>query len=139
MAMRKRKIKADMSRASVVITNPTHYAVALEFSFETMQAPIVLVKGRDLFAAEIREEAKWRGVPLVENPPLARSLYRLVDVGQSIPFELYATVAGILAYLYRQQVDERRQKERQAEEMQQRASIGAVFGAMALRGSGGGM
>jgi flagellar biosynthesis protein FlhB len=139
MAMRKRKVKADLSRASVVITNPTHYAVALEFSFETMQAPKVLAKGRDLFAAEIREEARWLGIPLIENPPLARSLYRLVEVGQSIPFELYATVAGILAYLYRQKVDERRRKDRQAEEMRQRVAMGSMPGAMALRGFGGGM
>ena len=68
-------------KASVVITNPTHYAVALEFSFETMQAPTVLAKGRDLHAAEIREEARWAGVPMIENPPLARSLYRAVEVG----------------------------------------------------------
>jgi flagellar biosynthetic protein FlhB len=73
--MRKRRVKADMSRASVVITNPTHYAVALEFSFETMSAPTVLAKGRDLLAAEIREEARWAGIPIIENPPLARSLY----------------------------------------------------------------
>ncbi len=112
-AMRKRKVKADMSRASVVITNPTHYAVALEFSFETMQAPTVLAKGRDLLAAEIREEARWAGVPMIENPPLARSLYRTVEPGQSIPFELYAAVAGILAYLYRQKVEERQKRERQ--------------------------
>jgi flagellar biosynthetic protein FlhB len=77
-AMRKRKVKADMSRASVVITNPTHYAVALAFSFETMSAPTVLAKGRDLLAAEIREEARWAGIPIIENPPLARSLYKMV-------------------------------------------------------------
>jgi flagellar biosynthetic protein FlhB len=106
-AMRRRKVKADISRASVIITNPTHYAVALEFSFDTMQAPTVLAKGRDLHAAEIREEAKWAGVPMIENPPLARSLYKAVEPGQSIPYELYATVAGILAYLYRQQVEEK--------------------------------
>ena len=88
----------------MVITNPTHFAVALEFSFELMQAPTVLAKGRDLHAAEIREEARWAGVPMIENPPLARSLYRAVEVGQSIPFELYAAVAGILAYLYREKV-----------------------------------
>ena len=105
-AMRRRKVKADMSKASVVITNPTHYAVALEFSFETMQAPRVLAKGRDLHAAEIREEARWAGVPMIENPPLARSLYRAVEPGQTIPFELYAAVAGILAYLYRQKLEE---------------------------------
>jgi flagellar biosynthetic protein FlhB len=111
-AMRRRKVKADISKASVVITNPTHYAVALEFSFETMSAPTVLAKGRDLHAAEIREEARWAGVPIIENPPLARSLYRSVEPGQSIPFELYATVAGILAYLYRQKVEEKVREER---------------------------
>jgi flagellar biosynthetic protein FlhB len=118
-AMRRRKVKADMSRASVVITNPTHYAVALEFSFETMQAPVVLAKGRDLFAAEIREEAKWAGVPIIENPPLARSLYKMVEPGHSIPFELYSAVAGILAYLYRQKVEERMRRQRQAQQAQQ--------------------
>ncbi len=111
-AMRRRKVKADISKASVVITNPTHYAVALEFSFETMSAPTVLAKGRDLHAAEIREEARWAGVPMIENAPLARSLYRAVEPGQSIPFELYAAVAGILAYLYRQKVDEKVREER---------------------------
>ena len=111
-AMRRRKVKADISRASVVITNPTHYAVALEFSFETMQAPTVLAKGRDLHAAAIREEARWAGIPMIENPPLARSLYRAVEPGQSIPFELYAAVAGILAYLYRQKVEEKLREER---------------------------
>ena len=118
-AMRKRKVKADLSRASVVITNPTHYAIALAFSFETMSAPTVLAKGRDLLAAEIREEARWAGVPIIENPPLARSLYRLVEPGQSIPFELYAAVAGILAYLYRQKVEERVRRDRQAKEREE--------------------
>ncbi len=103
-----------MSRASVVITNPTHHAVALEFSFETMSAPTVLAKGRDLLAAEIREEARWAGVPIVENPPLARSLYKAVEPGQSVPFELYTAIAGILAYLYRQKVEERVRKVRPA-------------------------
>ena len=137
-AMRRRKVKADMSRASVVITNPTHYAVALEFSFETMQAPILLAKGRDLFAAEIREEAKWAGVPIIENPPLARSLYRMVEPGQSIPFELYSTVAGILAYLYRQKVEERMRRQRQAAPVQ---PMKIYHGATApgMRGVGGGM
>ncbi len=123
MAMRRRRVKADLSRASVVITNPTHYAVALEFSFETMSAPTVVAKGRDLLAAEIREEARWLGIPLIENPPLARSLYRTVDPGQSIPFELYAVVAGILAYLYRQKVEERMRRDRDAEILRQRAGV----------------
>ncbi len=138
-AMRKRKVKADMSRASVVITNPTHYAVALEFSFETMQAPTVLAKGRDLLAAEIREEARWAGIPIIENPPLARSLYRTVEPGQSIPFELYAAVAGILAYLYRQKVEERMRRERQAQQAEQGIGHRGTVGMVGLRGFGGGM
>jgi flagellar biosynthetic protein FlhB len=113
-AMRRRKAKADISRASVVVTNPTHYAVALEFSFETMSAPTVLAKGRDLHAKAIREEALWAGVPLIENPPLARSLYAMVEPGQAIPFELYAAVAGILAYLYRQKVEEKLRNEKRS-------------------------
>jgi flagellar biosynthetic protein FlhB len=101
-AMRKRRVKADVSRAAVVITNPTHYAVALLFDYDNMAAPKVLTKGRDLHALEIREQARWAGVPMVENPPLARSLYRSVQEGQSIPYDLYAAVAAILAFLFRQ-------------------------------------
>ncbi len=103
--MRRRRVKADVARAAVVLTNPTHYAVALGFDFATMEAPRVLAKGRNLLAEEIKAEARWAGVPIVENPPLARSLYRTVEVGQSIPVELYAAVAAILAYLYRQRVE----------------------------------
>ena len=101
-AMRKRHVKANVARAAVVIMNPTHYAVALLFEYENMAAPKVLMKGRDLHALQIREEARWAGVPIIENPSLARALYRSVDEGQSIPFELYAAVAAILAFLYRQ-------------------------------------
>lgn len=104
--MRRRKLQADVSRASVVITNPTHYAVALEFDFDTLQAPKVLAKGRNLMAERIKDEARWAGVPIVENPPLARSLYRSVEPGQAIPHDLYAVVASILAFLYRQRVEE---------------------------------
>ncbi len=110
--LRRRQLKADVSRASVVVTNPTHYAVALSFSFETMDPPRVLAKGRDLLAAQIREEAQWAGVPIVENPPLARSLYRQVEQGHAIPYELYAAVAAILAWLYRREVEERVRRER---------------------------
>lgn len=112
--LRRRALKADVSRASVVITNPTHYAVALEFSLERMEAPKVLAKGRDLLAAAIKDEARWAGVPIVENPPLARALYKQVEVGQSIPFALYAAVAGILAWIYRREVEERLRRQRQA-------------------------
>ncbi len=103
--MRRRRVKADVAKAAVVLTNPTHYAVALGFDFVTMEAPKVMAKGRNLLAEEIKAEARWAGVPIVENPPLARSLYRSVEVGQAIPVELYAAVAAILAYLYRQRVE----------------------------------
>lgn len=105
--MRRRMLRADVKKASVVITNPTHYAVALSFDMSTMEPPKVVAKGRDLLAAQIREEARWAGVPLVENPPLARSLYRAVEPGQSIPADLYAAVAAILAYIFRQEAEER--------------------------------
>ncbi len=113
--MRRRRVKADVSRAAVVLVNPTHYAVALGFDFGTMDAPKVLAKGRNLLAEEIKAEARWAGVPIVENPPLARSLYRHVEVGQSIPADLYAVVAAILAYLYRQRVEEELRERRKRE------------------------
>ncbi len=124
--MRRRRVKADVAKAAVVLTNPTHYAVALSFDFDTMEAPKVVAKGRNLLAEEIKAEARWAGVPIVENPPLARSLYRSVEVGQAIPFELYAAVAAILAYLYRQRVEtelrERRMREAQSRAGQARAA-----------------
>ena len=110
-AMRRRKQEADVRAASVVITNPTHYAVALSFDFETMQAPKVLAKGRNLQAERIKQTARWAGVPIVENPPLARSLFRSVEPGQAIPQDLYAAVAAILAFLYRQRMQEKMQAE----------------------------
>ena len=109
--MRRRRMRADVSRASVVITNPTHYAVALSFDFETMEPPRVLAKGRNLLAEQIKSDARWAGVPIVENPPLGRSLYRHVEEGRAIPYDLYAAVAAILAWLYRQQVEERMRRE----------------------------
>jgi flagellar biosynthetic protein FlhB len=122
--MRRRRVKADVSRAAVVLTNPTHYAVALGFDFGTMDAPKVLAKGRNLLAEEIKAEARWAGVPIIENPPLARSLYRSVEVGQPIPVDLYAAVAAILAYLYRQRV-EAEMRDRRAREAAVRARVQA--------------
>ncbi|MGA3262714.1 MAG: EscU/YscU/HrcU family type III secretion system export apparatus switch protein [Terracidiphilus sp.] len=118
--MRRRRVKADVSKAAVVLTNPTHYAVALGFDFGTMEAPRVVAKGRNLLAEEIKAEARWAGVPIIENPPLARSLYRSVEVGQPIPVELYAAVAAILAWLYRQRL-ETELRERRARETAARA------------------
>ena len=119
--MRRRRVKADVSKAAVVLTNPTHYAVALGFDFGTMEAPRVVAKGRNLLAEEIKAEARWAGVPILENPPLARSLYRSVEVGQPIPVDLYAAVAAILAWLYRQRV-EQELGERRAREAAARAA-----------------
>jgi flagellar biosynthesis protein FlhB len=99
---RRRRMLKDVERAAVVITNPTEFAIALEFNLE-MEAPVVLAKGRNLLAAQIREVALWHGIPLVENPPLAHALYRAVEVGQSIPPKLYAVVAEILAAIWRAQ------------------------------------
>jgi flagellar biosynthetic protein FlhB len=118
--MRHRKVKADVSKAAVVLINPTHYAVALAFDFTTMEAPKLLAKGRNLLAEEIKAEARWAGVPIIENPPLARSLYRSVEVGQTIPVDLYAAVASILAYLYRQRLDAE-MRERRAREAAEQA------------------
>jgi flagellar biosynthetic protein FlhB len=122
--MRRKRVKADVAKAAVVLTNPTHYAVALGFDFATMEAPKLLAKGRNLLAEEIKAEARWAGVPIIENPPLARSLYRSVEVGQAIPVDLYAAVAAILAYLYRQRV-EAELRERRARETAARAQAQA--------------
>jgi flagellar biosynthetic protein FlhB len=121
---RRRKVKNDVSKAAVVLTNPTHYAVALGFDFATMEAPKMLAKGRNLLAEEIKAEARWAGVPIIENPPLARSLYRAVEVGQPIPVDLYAAVAAILAYLYRQRL-EAEMRERRSHEAAARAQTQA--------------
>jgi flagellar biosynthesis protein FlhB len=97
---RRRRMLEDVKRAAVVITNPTEFAIALEFNLQ-MEAPVVVAKGRNLLAAQIREIALWHGIPLVENPPLAHALYRAVEIGQAIPPKLYAVVAEILAAIWR--------------------------------------
>jgi flagellar biosynthesis protein FlhB len=102
-ALLRRTMSKDMRRATAVITNPTHYAVALEYRPETMTAPVVVAKGRNLLAQRIKRLARWHEIPLVENPVLARALYKSTEVGQAIPPQLYAAVAEILAFLYRAQ------------------------------------
>jgi flagellar biosynthetic protein FlhB len=97
---RRRMLKAT-EKATVVITNPTHYAVALEYNRDKAAAPIVLAKGRDLMAQKIREIARTHQVPIVENPPLARALYAGAEVGDIIPAPLFGAVAEVLAYLVR--------------------------------------
>jgi flagellar biosynthetic protein FlhB len=87
--------------ATVVLTNPTHFAVALEYRREKTAAPVVVAKGRDLVAARIRELARQHGVPIVENPPLARALFKDCEIGDTIPGPLFSAVAEVLAYLIR--------------------------------------
>jgi flagellar biosynthetic protein FlhB len=93
-------IRKNVPTADVIVTNPTHYAVALKYDAETMHAPKVVAKGADFLAQTIREIAVANGVPILERAPLARSLYRLVEVGQEIPEQFYSAVAEILAYVY---------------------------------------
>jgi flagellar biosynthetic protein FlhB len=107
-SMRRRQMLRDTEKASVVITNPTHYAVALRYEM-AMDAPIVISKGRDFLAQEIKEVARWHGIPILENPSLAQALYRTVEVGQAIPGALYAAVAEILAFVFRSQARARQQ------------------------------
>lgn len=95
-----RRMMQDVPKADVVITNPTHYAVAIKYDAETAKAPIVLAKGEDYLAQKIKEAAKEHQVEIVENKPLARMLYANVDIGQEIPPELYQAVAEVLAMVY---------------------------------------
>jgi flagellar biosynthetic protein FlhB len=94
------RMMADVPEADVVVTNPTHYAVALRY-LPDRPAPVVVAKGKDLLAFKIRELAAANGVPVVPDPPLARSLHASVEVGHMIPEELYQTVAQLLAYVFR--------------------------------------
>jgi flagellar biosynthetic protein FlhB len=91
----------EVPKATAVIVNPTHYAVAIRFDMQAMAAPVVVAKGKNYLARRIREIAIANEVPIVENPPLARSLYKSVDVGREIPATLYRAVAEILAYIFR--------------------------------------
>jgi flagellar biosynthetic protein FlhB len=97
---RKRSLR-DVSTADVIVTNPTHIAVALKYNPEKMSAPTVVAKGQRLLAERIKSIAETSGVPIVENIPVARALYKNVEVGQQVPDDLYRAVAEILAYVYR--------------------------------------
>ncbi len=88
-------------KADVVVTNPTHYAIAIKYDAEVMSAPKVVAKGKDLIAQKIKQIATENNVPIVEDKPLAQLLYRTVDIDEQIPPELFKAVAQILAYIYR--------------------------------------
>ena len=102
MKIMQQKMMTKVKEADVVVVNPTHFAVALKYDPEKFPAPLVVAKGVDFVAFKIREIAKNTGIPIIENKPLARSLYKLVEVDSIIPQELYVAVAEILQYVYAQ-------------------------------------
>ena len=100
METSRRRMMQQLPQADVVITNPTHYAVAIKYDAEESDAPIVVAKGADYLAQKIKEIAKENNVEIVENKPLARMLYANVEIGEMVPPELYKAVAEVLAYVY---------------------------------------
>ena len=95
-----KRMMQSLPLADVVITNPTHYAVAIKYDPQVADAPLVIAKGEDYLAARIKEVAKENNIEIVENKPLARMLYANVDIGQAVPPELYQAVAEVLAFVY---------------------------------------
>jgi flagellar biosynthetic protein FlhB len=101
MQAARKRMMSNIPRADVVVTNPTHLAIAIEYNASKMGAPTVVAKGADHLALKIREIAKEHKVPIVENKPLAQALYREVDIEEEIPSELYAAVSDVLVYVFR--------------------------------------
>ena len=99
--MATKRMMEDVPKADVIITNPTHLAIALKYDPENFAAPVVLAKGSDFMAQKIRELAKEHEIPIVENKPLARTIYKTIEIGQVIPRELFAAVAEVLAYVFK--------------------------------------
>ncbi len=100
MAMSQRRMMADVPKADVIITNPTHYAVALRYDPKSMAAAVMVAKGADLMAAEIRRVATESTVPIMSSPALARSIFYHTDIGAEVPTGLYKAVAMILAFVF---------------------------------------
>ena len=96
-----KRMMQDVPKADVVITNPTHLAVAIKYESTSMSAPTVVAKGADIIAQRIKEIAQEHGVPMIEDRPLAQALYKTVDVGEQVPEKLFQAVAQVLAYIYR--------------------------------------
>lgn len=105
------RMMAEVPKADVIITNPTHYAVALRYIMDEMTAPVVVAKGARLLAQRIRDVAVESKVPIVERPELARTLYRTVDIGRPIPETLFRAVAEVLSFVYR--IDQRTERARE--------------------------
>jgi flagellar biosynthetic protein FlhB len=100
-AIMRRRMMAQVPKADVVVTNPTHYAIALKYDAMKMKAPVVLAKGQGYIALRIKEIAQTAKVTIVENRPLAQALYKTVEIGESIPEKLYQAVAEVLAFVYK--------------------------------------
>jgi flagellar biosynthetic protein FlhB len=101
MERTRRRMMAQVPHSDVVVTNPTHYAVALKYDPATMSAPRMMAKGVDKVAQKIREIAKEHGIPVVENPPLARGLHAAVDIDQEVTPEFYKAVAEVISYIFK--------------------------------------
>jgi flagellar biosynthetic protein FlhB len=101
MERARKRMMAAVPTADVVLTNPTHYAVALKYDMEKMKAPVVVAKGADRIALKIREIAEENKVPIVRNPPLARALHDNVDIDKEIPYEHYKAVAEVISYIFK--------------------------------------
>ena len=97
----RKRMMSEVPKADVVITNPTHLALALQYDREIMEAPLLLAKGEGYIARKIREVAEEHKIPIVQNPPLAQALYREVEVGGEVPEAFYRAVAEVLAFVYR--------------------------------------
>jgi flagellar biosynthesis protein FlhB len=95
-----RRMMTEVPKADVIITNPTHYAIAVKYDSTRAEAPIVVAKGMDIIAQKIKEIAKENNIPTVENKPLAQALYKSVEIGDMVPAELYKAVAEVLAFVY---------------------------------------
>jgi flagellar biosynthetic protein FlhB len=100
-SMAQKRMMGDVPKADVIITNPTHFSIAIRYDKETMISPEIIAKGADHLALKIREIAKENGVPIVENVPLARTLYKTVKVGEAVPRTVYKAVAEVLAFVYK--------------------------------------
>lgn len=130
--VRERMMKS-VPEASVVVTNPTHYAVALKYDMDSMAAPKLVAKGVDFLAARIREMAEEHDVPIVENPPLARALYATVEIDQDIPPDQYKAVAEVIGFVMRQRQGggwrptPKAERERQSEEQARQKDDGSMF------------
>ncbi len=116
-------MKDSVPDADFVVTNPIHVACALKYDAQTMDSPVLLAKGAELFAKEIKEIAKEHDIPIIENPPVARAIYRLVEVNRQIPPDLYKAVAEILIFVYKSKKEKADKIKAQIEQVQKQQKI----------------